>query len=93
MRSTGIVRRIDDLGRLVVPKEIRRQLHIKEGDPMELFVVDGSIVFKKYNFPSVKDQLKQLAEDISANQNIDGYVRGRIYEKIYAAIEIMPDDE
>ena len=49
MRATGIVRRIDDLGRVVIPKDIRRTLKIKEGDPMELFITkDGEVVFKKY---------------------------------------------
>ena len=50
MRATGIVRRIDDLGRVVIPKEIRRSLRIREGDPLELFVDDttDSVVFKKY---------------------------------------------
>lgn len=38
MKATGIVRRIDDLGRIVIPKEIRRTLHIREGDPLELFL-------------------------------------------------------
>ena len=49
MKATGIVRRIDDLGRIVIPKELRRTMSIKEGDPMEIFVDDGdSIVIKKY---------------------------------------------
>lgn len=49
MRATGIVRRIDDLGRIVIPKEIRRTLRIKEGDAMELFTTrEGEVVFKKY---------------------------------------------
>lgn len=48
-KSTGIVRRIDDLGRVVIPKEVRRQLNISEGDPFELFVTDDGIVcFQKY---------------------------------------------
>lgn len=49
MKATGIVRRIDDLGRVVIPKEIRRQMKIREGDPLELYIEgkDG-IVFKKY---------------------------------------------
>ena len=49
MKATGIVRRIDDLGRIVIPKEIRRNLHIREGDPLELYTVDGGVVFKKYS--------------------------------------------
>lgn len=50
MRATGIVRRIDDLGRVVVPKEIRRTLRIKEGDPLEIFTDrEGEIILKKYS--------------------------------------------
>lgn len=50
MKATGIVRRIDDLGRVVIPKEIRRTLRIREGDPLEIFVArDGEIILKKYS--------------------------------------------
>ena len=50
MKATGIVRRIDDLGRVVIPKEIRRTLRIKEGDPLEIYTnKDGSVIFKKYS--------------------------------------------
>ncbi|MEG1538197.1 MAG: stage V sporulation protein T [Clostridiales bacterium] len=50
MKATGIVRRIDDLGRVVIPKEIRRNLRIREGDPLEIFVDrEGEIILKKYS--------------------------------------------
>lgn len=51
MKATGIVRRIDDLGRVVIPKEIRRSMRLHEGDPMEIFLGDDgkSVVFQKYN--------------------------------------------
>ena len=50
MRATGIVRRIDELGRVVIPKEIRRTLRIREGDPMEIFLSsDGELMLKKYS--------------------------------------------
>jgi AbrB family transcriptional regulator (stage V sporulation protein T) len=49
MKATGIVRRIDDLGRVMIPKEIRRMLRIREGDPLEIFVQDGGVFFKKYS--------------------------------------------
>ena len=50
MKATGIVRRIDDLGRVVIPKEIRRVLRIREGDPLEIFTEkDGEVIFKKYS--------------------------------------------
>ena len=50
MRATGIVRRIDDLGRVVIPKEIRRTMRIREGEPMEIFTGrEGEIILKKYS--------------------------------------------
>ena len=50
MKATGIVRRIDDLGRVVIPKEIRRTLRIREGDPLEIYTAtDGEVIFKKYS--------------------------------------------
>lgn len=50
MKATGIVRRIDDLGRVVIPKEIRRTLRIREGDPLEIYVDrDGEVILKKYS--------------------------------------------
>ncbi len=50
MKATGIVRRIDDLGRVVIPKEIRRNLRIREGDPLEIYVDrEGEVILKKYS--------------------------------------------
>ena len=50
MKATGIVRRIDDLGRVVIPKEIRRTMRIREGDPLEIYTEkDGEVIFKKYS--------------------------------------------
>jgi len=48
MRATGIVRRVDELGRVVLPCELRRTLHIKDRDPLEVFVESDSIILKKY---------------------------------------------
>ncbi len=50
MKATGVVRRIDDLGRIVIPKEIRKTLRIKEGDPLEIFTdKEGEVILKKYS--------------------------------------------
>lgn len=50
MKATGIVRRIDELGRVVIPKEIRRTMRIREGDPLEIYTdKDGGVIFKKYS--------------------------------------------
>ena len=56
MNSTGIVRRIDDLGRIAIPKNFRRDMYINEGDPMELYLRNGEIVIRKYkrSFDSVR---------------------------------------
>ena len=62
MKATGIVRRIDDLGRVVIPREIRKTLRIKEGDPMEIFTTrDGEVVFKKYSYADEHDWAKAKA--------------------------------
>lgn len=65
MRATGIVRRIDDLGRVVIPKEIRRQIGIQEGDPLEIFTIKENdktmIVFAPYN--AGMDTVKIKSED------------------------------
>ena len=48
MKATGIVRRIDDLGRIVIPKELRRALNIEEGNPMEIYTEGDQVILKKY---------------------------------------------
>ncbi|MEQ6389454.1 stage V sporulation protein T [Bacillaceae bacterium S4-13-58] len=64
MKATGIVRRIDDLGRVVIPKEIRRTLRIREGDPLEIFVDrEGEVILKKYSpISELGDFAKEYAE-------------------------------
>ena len=67
MKATGIVRRIDDLGRVVIPKEIRRTMRIREGDPLEIFTsVGGEVVFKKYSpIGELSSFASQYAEALS----------------------------
>ena len=64
MKATGIVRRIDDLGRVVIPKEIRRTMRIREGDPLEIYTSnDGEVIFKKYSAISeMSENASQVAE-------------------------------
>ena len=66
MKATGIVRRIDDLGRVVIPKEIRRTLRIREGDPLEIFTdKEGEVILKKYSpIGELGDFARQYAESI-----------------------------
>ena len=67
MKATGIVRRIDDLGRVVIPKEIRRTMRIREGDPLEIYTDrDGGVIFKKYSLMGgVVDFALQLCETLN----------------------------
>ncbi|SFG99725.1 AbrB family transcriptional regulator, stage V sporulation protein T [Desulfotomaculum arcticum] len=66
MKATGIVRRIDDLGRVVIPKEIRRTLRIREGDPLEIFVDrEGEVILKKYSpIGELGDFAKEYADSL-----------------------------
>lgn len=74
MKATGIVRHIDDLGRVVIPKEIRRNCNIREGDPLEIFLdEDGAVMLRKY-IPTYRDDLMttlQEAADYYANYEDD----------------------
>ena len=67
MKATGIVRRIDDLGRVVIPKEIRRTLHIREADPLEIFTDrEGQVILKKYSpLGEMSTFAKQYAESLA----------------------------
>ena len=67
MKATGIVRRIDDLGRVVIPKEIRRTMRIREGDPLEIYTdKDGGVIFKKYSLMGgLADFASQLCETLN----------------------------
>ena len=75
MKATGMVRRIDDLGRVVIPKEIRRTMRIREGDPLEIFTdKDGELILKKYSpigelgdfAAQICDSLRKSADGIAA---------------------------
>ena len=75
MKATGIVRRIDDLGRVVIPKEIRRTMRIREGDPLEIFTdKDGELIFKKYSpigelgdyAAQICDSMRRATDNIAA---------------------------
>ena len=67
LKATGIVRRIDDLGRVVIPKEIRRTMRIREGDPLEIYTSrDGEVIFKKYSLMGgVEEFASQICETLS----------------------------
>ena len=66
MKATGIIRRIDDLGRVVIPIDIRTSMKICEGDPLEIFLEDDKVIFQKYgtkNIDTLLDDLKEALKD------------------------------
>ena len=79
MKATGIVRRIDDLGRVVIPKEIRRTMRIREGDPLEIYTSrDGEVIFKKYSLMGgLDDFAAQFCETLAKSCNTIAAVTDR----------------
>ena len=79
MKATGIVRRIDDLGRVVIPKEIRRTMRIREGDPLEIYTSrEGEVIFKKYSLMGELDDFAaQFCETMSKTSGVISAVTDR----------------
>ena len=88
MKATGIIRRIDDLGRVVIPKEIRRKMHIREGEPLEIYTEgNDTVCFRKYQVNMV-DEVRTMEEviidDFMREIALDGTVEQReMYAKAY----------
>lgn len=84
MKATGLVRRIDDLGRVVIPKEIRRSLRIKDGDALEIFTDDGQVIFQKYragnDIPDILADLVVAVEEVTDNIPYDDQNRKQALE-------------
>lgn len=70
MKETGMIRRLDDLGRLVIPKEIRKMYKMKEGDSIEIFIQDGNIMIRKYDeTSSFYEQIEMMCEILMKKYN------------------------
>lgn len=98
MKATGIVRRIDDLGRVVIPKEIRKTMRIREGDPLEIFTENNMVCFAKYE-PEEKEREK-IRKYVAQNYHqilsvfFDGNTTTVIFEKgTKVSVKQNPTDE
>lgn len=90
MKATGIVRRVDDLGRVVIPKEIRRNLGIKEGDPLEIYIhEDGGVIYRKYAF-NLKSDVEFLCEKLC--EHSESYSRETMIRKKCQELMALIDD-
>lgn len=92
MKATGIVRRIDDLGRVVIPKEIRRTMRIREGDPLEIYTdANGEVIFKKYSpIGELGPYTKQYVEVLNRTTGLPAIICDR--DRIVAAAGIPKRD-
>ncbi len=95
MKATGIIRRVDDLGRIVIPKEIRRTLGITDGTPMELFTEGKKLIIQKYipelNFKQSVDDLRKAFYETEEFSNVE--TANKIEEHIKALTEILKESE
>lgn len=92
MRATGIVRRVDDLGRVVIPKEIRRSMGIREGEPLEIYLEQDAVMFRRYSYNLVKE-VERVAELIECNCNADGETMADISRMLSTIVELVKGDE
>ena len=90
MKNTGIIRRIDDLGRVVIPKEIRRTFKINEGDPLEIHINNDMVCYKKY-IPETNyiDSINSIIETLSDDADIHYSTKNMLDTKLREAIEIL----
>ncbi len=91
MKTIGIVRKIDDLGRVVIPREIRRNLGIREGDPFEIFMDEDEIILRKYNASiGLEQHVRRLEDAFSEVKNeMDADTANQICEHIEALKNIF----
>lgn len=95
MIATGLVRRIDDLGRVVIPREVRQRLKIREGAPLEVFITnDGEVIFKKY-MPTIIDDLRNSSDTIRQYLQDNGAsyeVQNEAEQHLRALIKMLEKD-
>lgn len=77
MRATGIIRRVDDLGRIVIPKEIRRLMDIREGEPLEIYTERDAVIFKKYEH-DLAHEADTLLENVVCYLDVDAPCRDEV---------------
>ena len=87
MKATGIIRRVDDLGRIVIPKEIRRNLGIHEGDPLEIFVHEDGLCFKKYTTDKLEKVYDAFRELVDFAEEEGGFYMKTMVSELQVEVE------
>lgn len=92
MRATGIVRRVDDLGRVVIPREIRKQMGIREGEPLEIFTESDAVIFRRYCY-NLTAEVARVAELVEQNCNADAETMRLLTDKFLEISKILKESE
>ena len=92
LKATGIVRRVDDLGRVVIPRDIRKSMGIREGEPLEIFLESDAVIFRRYSYNLV-DEVKRVAELIECNCNADTETMADISRMLSTVAELVKGEE
>lgn len=94
MKATGIVRRIDDLGRIVIPKEIRNTFAIEEGTQLEIFVdSEYGIILKKYECDPLVDKVKSFLYELRHDETVSNYTKDHSSKKLHEIIELLEKND
>lgn len=92
MRATGIIRRVDDLGRVVIPREIRKNLGICEGEALEIYIEDGGVLFKKFEV-NLTAEVENLWNKVELNVPYDDPNRHEILDALSKIINLIKKSE
>lgn len=87
MKATGIIRRVDDLGRVVIPKEIRRSVGIREGDPLEIFLYEDCVCFKKYTTNELEKVYDAFRDLVDFAEEEGGFRMRTMVSELQAEVE------
>lgn len=87
MKATGIIRRVDDLGRVVIPKEIRRSVGIREGDPLEIFLYEDCVCFKKYTTNKLEKVYDAFRDLVDFAEEEGGFRMRTMVSELQAEVE------
>lgn len=93
MKFTGITRRVDDLGRVVIPKEIRRTLKIREGDALELWIDNDYVCFKKYETNILESTVACLEDIVNDMWGSEFELRGKLLPHIQGIKDLLKERE
>ena len=87
MKATGIIRRVDDLGRVIIPKEIRRSIGIREGDPLEIFLHEDGVYLKKYTTNKLEKVYDAFTDLADFAEEEGGFRRRTMVSELQAEVE------